>query len=135
MSFTSNYWCRKCVINIWDRQIFEAKEKIRDSITASFKQELQKSKFSNGAQSVPKWVLLQTISIGNVLSKSETVSFSRLKKRLENPLQLLSNRSFKNLITPMVPKVFPHEFYIKLLVLETFHHYLRPSDFRSKGKD
>ena len=24
MSFTSNYWCRKCFINIWDCQIFEA---------------------------------------------------------------------------------------------------------------
>ena len=47
------YWCRKHLINICDCQIFEAREKIRDSITTSFKQELQKSNISNGAKSVP----------------------------------------------------------------------------------
>ena len=58
--------------------MFEAKEKIGDSITASFEQDLQKSNFSNGAQNVPTWVLLQIIGLGNVSATSETVRFSKL---------------------------------------------------------
>ena len=62
-------------LRLWD---LEAKEKIRDSITASFKQEIQKSKASNGAWSVSTWVLHQTIAVGKVSSTSETDRFSNL---------------------------------------------------------
>ena len=73
MSRTSNYWCRKHFIKIQDRRIFKARDKIKDSITGSLNQELQKSNVSNLSETVPTCREHQTIGVGNISSRFKTV--------------------------------------------------------------
>ena len=73
MSRTLNYWCRKHFIKIQDRQIFYARDKIKDSITGSLNQDLQKSNISNLSETVPTCREHQTIGVGNISSRFKAV--------------------------------------------------------------
>ena len=58
---------------IQDRWIFKARDKIKDSITGSLNQELQKSNVSNLSETGPTCREHQTISVGNISSRFKAV--------------------------------------------------------------